>query len=324
MTKSIYAPIILFAYNRPLHTEQVLQALKKNELADKSHLIVYVDGPKANATPEQIHQIEEVRQVVKQEQWCGSVEYHFAEENIGCRNSIIKGISNVLSEYEAAIIIEDDIVTAPCFLNYMNTCLKVYQDKKAVFSISGMSPNENRFSLPDDYQYDVFFSHRQLNSGWATWADRWRMIDWSMDALNEMLADKRLLENYSRGGDDLIPMIKDQIAGRSDAWDIQFTYNHFIHHALSVIPRYSYIDNIGGDGSGTHHLDSNASLHFDLNKAIVNPRLPQKVYEDKEIINAFYNVFCATKRPLWQKVINRISRMLGGKSVFVIKKKIYA
>lgn len=318
------SPIILFAYNRPWHTEQVLNALKNNYLADKSHLVIFVDGPKSSASSEQINNINAVREVVQKEKWCSTVEYHFAEENIGCRNSIIKGISNVLSEYEAAIILEDDIVTASCFLNYMNTCLKVYQDKKAVFSISGMSPNENRFSLPDDYQYDVFFSHRQLNSGWATWADRWEMIDWSMDALDEMLNDKRLLENYSRGGDDLIPMIKDQIAGRSDAWDIQFTYNHFIHHALSVIPRYSYIDNIGGDGSGTHYLDANASLHFDLSKAIANPRLPQKIYEDKEIINAFYNVFCATKRPLWKKIINRISRMLGGKNVFVIKKKIYA
>ena len=317
------SPIVLLAYNRPWHTEQVLFALRNNELADKSHLIVFVDGPKSNATETQIKAIEEVREVVQKEKWCATVEYHFAEQNIGCRNSIIQGITEVLNRYEAAIILEDDIVTGPCFLIYMNNCLEVYHDKKAVFSISGMSPNENRFSLPDDYQYDVFFSHRQLNSGWATWADRWRMIDWSMDALNEMLADKRLLENYSRGGDDLIPMIKDQIDGRSDAWDIQFTYNHFIHHALSVIPRYSYIDNIGGDGSGTHHLDANASLHFDLSKAIANPRLPQKIYEDKEIINAFYNVFCATKRPLWQKVINRISRMLGGKNVFVIKKKIY-
>ena len=119
-------------------------------------------------------------------------------------------------------------------------------------------------------------------------------------------------------------MIKEQLDGKSDAWDIQFTYNHFIHHALSVLPRYSYIDNIGGDGSGTHHLDSNASLHFDLNKAIRSPRLPSKVYEDKDIINRFYNAYCATKRPLWQKLINRISRLVGGKNVFVIKKKIYA
>jgi len=318
------APIILFAYNRPWHTEQVLIALKNNELADQSHLIIFVDGPKKNATAEQWEAIEAVKKVVQKEQWCATVEYHFAEQNIGCRNSIVAGISQVLSKYDAAIILEDDIVTAPCFLKYMNTCLEFYRTKKAVFSISGMSPDENKFSLPDDYAYDVFFSHRQLNSGWATWSDRWNLIDWSMVALKDMLNDKRLLSNYYRGGDDLVRMIIEQIEGKSDAWDIQFTYNHFIHHALSVIPRYSYIDNIGGDGSGTHHLDSNASLHFDLTKSLANPRLPEKVYEDKDIINAFYNAYCATKRPLWQKFINRLSRMMGGKNIFVIKKKIYA
>jgi hypothetical protein len=316
-------PIILFAYNRPWHTEHVLIALKNNELADQSHLIVYVDGPKKNATAEQVDALEAVRQVAQKEKWCATVEYHFSEQNIGCRDSIITGISEVLSKYDAAIILEDDIVTAPYFLKYMNTCLAFYRNKKAVFSISGMSPNENKFSLPDDYAYDVFFSHRQLNSGWATWADRWNLIDWSMEALNDMLNDKRLLSNYYRGGDDLVRMIIEQVEGKSDAWDIQFTYNHFIHHALSVIPRNSYIDNIGGDGTGIHHLDTNASLHFDLNKAIANPRLPDKVYEDKEIINAFYNAFCSKKRPFWQKMINRLSRLIGRKNVFVIKKKVY-
>lgn len=317
-------PIILFAFNRPWHTEQVLKALKKNVLADQSHLIVFVDGPKSNASTEQIQKIQEVQQIVKSDQWCGSVEYHFADLNIGCRDSIIAGISYVLSQYDAAIILEDDIVAAPCFLNYMNQCLEFYRNIKTVFSISGMSLNENKFSLPKDYQYDVYFSHRQLNSGWATWADRWNLIDWRIDALSDMINDKRLLENFARGGDDLIPMILEQIQGKSDAWDIQFTYNHFIHHALSLIPRFSYIDNIGGDGSGTHHFDNNTSLHFDLRKAIEHPVLPDKVYEDKEIINAFYNVFCKKKRPIWKKIINRISRLLGGKNVFVIKKKIYA
>ena len=141
-------PIILFAYNRPGHTLQVLQALKKNELADQSHLIVYVDGPKANATHEQIGKIEEVRRVVQQEQWCGSVEYHLAEQNIGCRNSIIQGITEVLQKYEAAIILEDDIVTSPYFLSYMNKCLNFYKNYKSVFSISGMTLPENQFKIP--------------------------------------------------------------------------------------------------------------------------------------------------------------------------------
>lgn len=317
-------PIILFAYNRPWHTEQVLQALKNNELADQSHLIVYVDGPKANATHEQIGKIEEVRRVVQQEQWCGSMEYHLAEQNIGCRNSIIQGITEVLNRYEAAIILEDDIVTSPYFLRFMNTCLDYYRNYKSVFSVSGMTLPENRFKLPADYSYDVYVSLRQLNSGWATWSDRWKLINWELDFVSDFTSDKNKTIAYSRGGDDLIPMLMEQVEGKSDAWDIQFTFNQFKNHAVSILPRKSYITNIGGDGSGTHHLDKNATLKFDLDEAIKEPRLLDVIYEDTRIINAFYNAFCATKRPLWQKVINRISRMLGGKNVFVIKKKIYA
>lgn len=316
-------PIILFTYNRPWHTEQVLMALKNNQLAEQSHLIVFVDGPKITATTEQRRNIEEVRQVVKKEKWCGSVEYHIAETNIGCRNSIIAGISQVLSIYEAAIVLEDDIVTSPYFLKYMNLTLNYYKERKSVFSVSGVTLPEKKFILPDDYAYDVFASYRQLNSGWGTWADRWNSIDWKLDFVSDLMGNKALIKAYSRGGDDLVRMLIEQVEGKSDAWDIQFTYNHFINHAVSIIPRYSYVDNIGGDGSGTHHFDGNDVLRFDINKALEEPKLLDVLYEDSRIINAFYNAYCKKKRPLWQKIINRLSRTLGGKNVFVIKKKIY-
>jgi len=147
MLKQLY-PIILFAYNRPWHTEQVLIALKNNQLADQSHLIIFVDGPKDTATPEQRRNIEEVRQVVHKEKWCGSVEYHIAETNIGCRNSIIQGISMVLEKHEAAIVLEDDIVTSPYFLKYMNLTLNYYKERKSVFSVSGVTlPEKNSVCL---------------------------------------------------------------------------------------------------------------------------------------------------------------------------------
>lgn len=44
--------------------------------------------------------------------------------------------------------------------------------------------------------------------------------------------------------------------------------NQFKYHAVSIVPRYSYIDNIGGDGWSTHHLDSDVSYRFDVNCAI--------------------------------------------------------
>jgi hypothetical protein len=177
-------------------------------------------------------------------------------------------------------------------------------------------------TLPDDYNYDVYVSLRQLNSGWATWADRWNQINWDLNFIPDFIQNNILMESYSRSGDDLIPMLLDQIEGRSDAWDIQFTFNHFIHHAVSILPRYSYIDNIGADGSGTHHFDTKI-LHFDLTKSIKEPRLLDIIYEDRRIINSFYDAYCLQKRPFWKKIINRISQMIGFKRVFVVKKKIY-
>ena len=48
------APIILFAYNRPEHVRKTLVWLGENELADQSVLYVYCDGPKPDASTEQI------------------------------------------------------------------------------------------------------------------------------------------------------------------------------------------------------------------------------------------------------------------------------
>ena len=45
-----FAPIVLFTYNRPQHTEQTLNALMLNEYADKSDLYIYCDAIKSNAS----------------------------------------------------------------------------------------------------------------------------------------------------------------------------------------------------------------------------------------------------------------------------------
>jgi len=91
----------------------------------------------------------------------------------------------VLEKHEAAIVLEDDIVTSPYFLKYMNLTLNYYKERKSVFSVSGVTLPEKKFSLPYDYAYDVFTSYRQLNSGWGTWADRWNAIDWKLDFVSD-------------------------------------------------------------------------------------------------------------------------------------------
>jgi GR25 family glycosyltransferase involved in LPS biosynthesis len=318
-------PIVLIAYNRPNHTYKVLASLQNNELANESTLYIYIDGLKQGANEIEIAKHNEVIAVAQKTKWCAEVIIHISEQNRGCRFGPIFGINEVLKNHEAVIILEDDIVTSTYFLQFMNESLNYYKNYQSVFSISGFNLPEKRIPIPKDYEYDVYVSLRQQNWGWGTWANRWQQVNWNKDYITGFLTNQQQVEAFNRGGDDLSKMLKEEFDGKSQAWDIQFSFAQFFYHAVSIIPCRSYTQNIGLDNSGTHTIDqSDAQLNSDISKAPKNARLLPVIYQDKRFINAFYNNYTYTKRPIWQKIINRISRLFGGKNVFVIKKKIYA
>jgi hypothetical protein len=165
-------------------------------------------------------------------------------------------------------------------------------------------------------------SLRNGSWGWGTWKDRWNQIDWNVALYQTMLTNQQLQDAFNRRGDDVFEMLQMQQSGKLNIWSIQFTMAHFVNHAISIVPTVSYVDNLGLDGSG-ENCSINQSYRNDKLNTNENIRFLDILYEDKRIINAFYNANCNKKRPLWQKIINRISRILGKKNVFVIKKKIY-
>ncbi len=56
------APIVFFAYNRPWHTRQTVEALRKNELANESELFIYYDAPNNENA---VAKVNEVREYIK-------------------------------------------------------------------------------------------------------------------------------------------------------------------------------------------------------------------------------------------------------------------
>ena len=115
------APIAFFAYNRPFHAYQSLSALKNNYLSDQSLLYIFSDGPKHDASQEEIDKISEVRRIIRSEKWCGKVEIIEHTHNCGLSRSIINGVEKVLKEHGKIIVIEDDIITSVGFLEFLNT-----------------------------------------------------------------------------------------------------------------------------------------------------------------------------------------------------------
>ena len=137
------APIILFTYNRLSHTKQTIEALQKNELAKNSELFIYSDGGRDE---ESWDKVKIIREYLKTISGFKNITVIQRETNIGLAQNIIDGVTKIVNQYEKIIVLEDDIVTSPYFLNFMNDSLNFYEKTSKVWHISGWNypiSNEN-------------------------------------------------------------------------------------------------------------------------------------------------------------------------------------
>ncbi len=149
------APIILFTYCRPDHTRQTVEALSANEYASESVLFIYSDAPK-NAKAEE--GVQKNREYIKTIKGFKTITIIERETNWGLAKSLIDGITTVINKYGKAIIVEDDIVTSPFFLRFMNEGLNKFENDKRVGEILGYLINTD-IPLPE-----AFFS-----TIWGCW-----------------------------------------------------------------------------------------------------------------------------------------------------------
>lgn len=313
-------PVLLITFNRPEHTRRTIEALRVQQ---PPLVYVFQDGAR-NGNVTDAERCPQVREVIETEiDWKCELHTYFSEQNRGCRDAIIFAISSVLKEYESVIVVEDDIITSPAFYTYMCKALEYYHNRPTVWSISGHSHSPEKFQVPEDYDYDVYASPRLFNWGWGTWRDRWERTDWTMSYYEELLRHPYEMQAFSRGGDDLMPMLAAEKMGRSSAWDIQFAFAHFANHAVSIVPCESYTANIGQDGSGTHSSIAQTKCDVKALNQNIQPRFIDNLYFDSRILNRMYSVFARAKRPLWQRGINYIYRKFGKQAPFVVKKKIF-
>ena len=278
------APVILFTYNRPDHTQKTVEALGANGGARESDLVIYSDGPKRE---EHRASVMAVRDYLRTITGFGSVSIVERPRNMGLAASVIAGVSEVLERHGRAIVVEDDMITAPDFLSFMNEALTVYQGRPDIFSVTGYN---YPLAVPADYRGDAYLSYRSSSWGWGTWADRWQQVDWAMSDYHAFAHDDAALKRFARGGDDLFAMLKLQMEGKLDSWSIRFDYAHYKHDATCLHPVRSRLRNIGFDGSGVH-CDVSNEYDVELDSAEKPFLLPPDLEIDPVMLRVFNDRF---------------------------------
>ncbi len=280
-------PIIIFTYRRKI--DELILSLLKNKLAKNSELYIFSDGYKSDIDKKDV---EEVRESLNNISGFKNITIVKSEINKGLATSVIEGTINILNEYEKVIVLEDDLVVADNFLDYMNEALEFYKDNQNIWSISGYTPF---LECLDDYDKDIFLSLRASSWGWATWKNRWDSIDWDIKDWDDFKQDKKAIKRFNLGGDDLYKMLEIQMLGKIDSWAIRWCYNQFKLNGYTVYPTKSKLVNNGFDEKGTHNADGLERWEV---KSSNNTVKFENINVDDNLIKCFankYNMHLKTK-----------------------------
>jgi putative methyltransferase (TIGR04325 family) len=246
------AAVALFVFNRPEHTLRTVESLKRNQGALATDLFVFSDSSRLDS---QAGLVQQVRTYLRSIDGFRSVMIIERDRNWGLADSIMDGVSTVVNARGSVIVLEDDMLTSPHFLTYMNEALEKYRNDERVVSVHGyVYPVES--ALPE-----TFFLRGADCWGWATWKRGWELFNPNGQYLLEELKRRNLLREFDFNGSyPFARMLQRQIQGKNDSWAVRWYASAFLADKLTLYPGRSLVHNIGNDDSGTH---SGASARMD-------------------------------------------------------------
>ena len=297
-----WAPILLFVYNRLEHTQRCVNSLLANDLSASSDLFIYADGARDEAAASGVNRVREYIQTIK---GFKSVTIVQRDENWGLARNVIDGVTTVVNSRGRVIVVEDDLVLAPYFLQFMNDALETYKDEPRVGHIQACDFTGDT-SLPGTFLIKFTGSW-----GWATWQRAWKFFNPDGAELLHQLEQQRLTRRFDFNGKyGFTRMLRHQIAGKNNSWAIRWNASLFLADILSLNVGRSLVSNEGFDGSGTNcGTDDLYSSDLWLQPLPVNKISP---IEENEAARKAFERYYGRTNSFWAKAMRRIRRTLKG------------
>lgn len=284
------APVALFAFNRPDHLAKTLVSLAANTFAADSDLIIFCDGSRS---PSDEAQVALVRQVARSANGFRTLQVIERERNIGLVASITGEVKQLCRDFGRVIVLEDDLITAPLFLSFMNDALARYEHEPRVMQISGYM-----YPVAPSAGNQVVFLPVTSCWGWATWRRAWDSYDSSMTGFEELKADTVRRRAFNLDGHyDYIKLLSEHMTGKVNSWGVVWHLSVFMNHGLTIYPPSSLVSNMGFDGSGTHGQSSGFG-RVELNRAIESVTWPDQIEIDQDIYLDVKKIIRTSKKGL--------------------------
>jgi len=255
-----HAPVVLTVYNRPEHTLLTLESLIANDLFEQSPIYVFCDGPKNNDDLLAVLSVREIIHSLRRP----NMTIIERERNLGLAPSIVTAANQVCENHDRFILLEDDLLLSPHFLDFMNRALDIYAPHDNIMHVCG-------YALPTPQSLpETFFLRPAVGCswGWGTWKRAWTKLEIDAGRLAKRLRAKNAAWEFNvRGSTNFVLRLKllARIPGMPrDSWTNQWYASIFLNNGLCLRTSKSLVKNIGNDGSGVHSWNTNA---FDVELA---------------------------------------------------------
>lgn len=284
-----FAPIVMISFNR---SDLVSMSMRNVALAkgvERHDIYMFIDGPREGNVRDAEENNRIFQIVTAYQETLPRLKIIRRERNYGCRGNIVDAITQIITKYGRAIIIEDDILISRTFLEYMNQALSFYEYDKRIWSINAYQSPYLR--IPKDYSYDVYLNPVNMCWGWGTWSDRWCQVDFDLTEWPADRMKREIIEKLNRAGRQIIPMLEAQYAGRLKTWDVQCTYHVVKNNFMCVEPRFQLTKNIGF-APGGEHITSDNPIYSRCKYYNFLPKLERNIVVDDRIARQWENL-CA-------------------------------
>lgn len=254
---------LVFGFNRPDHLRKTLDALDSANYFTHLPIFINIDGPRCEADINLVASCIDIAYTFKKNSLSTSnVQVCHRSFNKGLARSITDTITNQLSYYESALIIEDDIVLDPLSIIYFQKQISLHKDNPAIQSVALFNPSNDLVGVP-------FLSPRMMCWGWGTWRHKWNNFlpkSKGKSIFNKYPSLKDYYSNFV--GLDSYSTLQKCLFDGKDVWACRWILSHIYSQSFCLIPPRSLSTNIGLDGSGQNCGSSSTGSTSSLSTCI--------------------------------------------------------
>lgn len=261
----MYAPIVMFTYNRARFFEQTYEALSKCPEASESELFIFSDGPKNESDSIKVGKVRRSIRKAMRERAFARMDLIERKTNMGLSPSVIDGVTQIIEKYGKVIVIEDDALVSKHFLKFMNAALDYYEDIDEIGSVAGYTP---AIDFPPGYNEDVFTAYRSCSFGWATWKENWEDVDWELKDIQDFFRNRDMVKRLNANGSDRFKRLYKLSKGEGSSWSVRFGAHLVKNNWLTIYPKFSYVINIGVVNDSKNTVEDSDMKRVDLEMAI--------------------------------------------------------